>query len=336
MFTIMQQDPTAIRRSRWRHGKGEPILKILSIVTPCYNEEDGIAECYAACRQVMNELPGYDYEHVFIDNCSQDRTVAILKDIAATDKRVKIIVNARNFGHARSPHHAMLEVKGDAVIPVLADLQTPPGIIPEMVRAWEDGYKVVVAVRNNAGAGAPLVALARKGFYRLIRKISKIEQIQNYMGYGLYDRCVMDVMRTLYEPEPYFRGLIPEIGFDRKVVEYHQPERLHGSSRHNLFDLIDYALMGITTYSKAPMRMMTVTGFIVACLSLAFGFLYLLAKMLFWNSIPFGIAPILIAVFLLGSVQLLALGLLGEYVGVLLQYTRRFPLVVEKERVNFD
>jgi glycosyltransferase involved in cell wall biosynthesis len=311
-------------------------LKTLSIVTPCYNEEAGIAECYEACRKVMSELPGYAYEHVFIDNCSGDRTVAILKEIAASDKRVKIIVNARNFGHARSPHHAMLQVNGDAVIPVVADLQTPPALIPEMVRAWEDGYKVVVAVRTNAGAGSPLVALARKVFYGLIRKISKVEQIPNYMGYGLYDRRVMDVMRSLYEPDPYFRGLVPEIGFERKVVEYRQPERAHGTSKHSLFDLIDFALMGITTFSKAPMRLMTVTGFIAACLSLACGFLYLVAKVLFWSSIPVGIAPILIAVFLLGSVQLLALGLLGEYVGVLLQYARKFPLVVEKERINFD
>ncbi|MCW2283766.1 glycosyltransferase involved in cell wall biosynthesis [Rhodoblastus acidophilus] len=311
-------------------------MKTLSLVTPCYNEEAGIAECYEACRNIMSELPGYAYEHVFIDNCSGDRTVAILKEIAARDKRVKIIVNARNFGHARSPHHAMLQVDGDAVIPVLADLQTPPALIPEMVRAWEEGYKVVVAVRENAGAGSPPVALARKLFYSLIRKISNVEQIPNYIGYGLYDRRVMDVMRTLYEPDPYFRGLVPEIGFERKVVAYHQPERKHGTSRHSIFDLVDYALTGITTFSKAPMRLMTVVGFVAACLSFAFGFLYLIAKLLFWSSIPFGVAPILIAVFMLGSIQLLALGLLGEYVGVLLQYARRFPLVVEKERVNFD
>jgi len=311
-------------------------MKTLSIVTPCYNEEAGIAECYEACRAIMSELPGYAYEHVFIDNCSQDRTVAILKEIAVRDKRVKIIVNARNFGHARSPHHAMLEVNGDAVIPVLADLQTPPALIPEMVRAWEEGFKIVVAVRENEGAGSPPLALARKLFYGLIRRISKVEQIPNYMGYGLYDRRVMDVMRTLYEPDPYFRGLVPEIGFERKVVVYHQPDRKHGVSRHSIFDLVDYALTGITTFSKAPMRLMTVVGFVAACLSFAFGFLYLIAKVLFWSSIPFGIAPILIAVFMLGSIQLLALGLMGEYVAVLLQYARRFPLVVEKERINFD
>ncbi|MBB4198648.1 hypothetical protein CCR94_19375 [Rhodoblastus sphagnicola] len=311
-------------------------MKTISIVTPCYNEEAGIAECHEACRKVMeSELSNYAYEHIFIDNCSTDRTVAILKEIAARDKRVKIIVNARNFGPQRSPHHATLQAGGDAVTTVLADLQTPPSILPAMVRQWEAGYKAVIAVRRGATEGF-FIGLARKTFYALIKRLSKIEQIPNFMGYGLYDRQFMDVVRTLYEPEPYFRGLVSEIGFERAIVEYDQPERKHGKSRHSLFDLIDFALIGLTTFSKAPMRLMTVIGFVVAGLSLLSAFVYLCVKLLFWSQVPIGVTPILLATFFLGAVQLLALGLLGEYVGLLLQYARGFPLVVEKERVNFD
>ena len=310
--------------------------KTISVVTPCFNEEAGIAECYEAVKRVFEmEMPDFDREHIFIDNCSGDRTVAILKEIAARDHAVKIIVNARNFGHARSPHHAILESRGDAVTPVLADLQTPPSILPEMAARWRDGFKVVVAVRKDTGEGF-VARKVRSLFYSVIQRLSKVEQIPNFMGYGLYDRQVVDVMRTLYDPEPYFRGLVPEIGFARAVVEYAQPERRHGKSRHSLMDLVDLALVALSIYSKAPMRVMTLIGAATAALSLLAGFVYFIVKLLYWDSIPLGVAPLLLATLLLGAIQLVALGLLGEYVVLLLQYARRFPLVVERERINFD
>jgi polyisoprenyl-phosphate glycosyltransferase len=311
-------------------------MKKISLVTPCYNEEAGIAECYETCRKIIeNQLTNYAHEHIFIDNCSSDRTVEILKDIAARDRRVKIIVNARNFGAGRSPYHGLMQTTGDAVAPVLADLQTPPSLLPEMVRKWEEGYKVVVAVRRNS-AEKGLLPLARRAFYSTIKRISKVEQIPNYIGFGLYDHEVIEILRSLNEPDPYIRGLIPEIGFERAVVEYDQPQRTHGLSRNSLMDLIDVALLGLTTYSKVPMRLLTIAGFTVATLSLVAGLIYLCLKLLFWSYIPFGITPILLATLFFGSVQLLALGLLGEYVALLLQYARRFPVVVEKERINFD
>lgn len=311
-------------------------MKKISLVTPCYNEEAGIAECYETCRRIVEtELPNYAYEHIFIDNCSADRTVDILKQIAARDRRVKIIVNSRNFGAGRSPYHGIMQATGDAIVPVLADLQTPPSLLPEMVRKWEEGYKVVVAVRRNT-AETGVLPLARRAFYAIIKRISKIEQIPNYIGFGLYDREVIEILRSLQEPDPYFRGLIPEIGFERAVVEYDQPHRMYGFSRNSMMDLIDVALLGLTTYSKAPMRLLTIMGFTVALLSLVAGFVYLCLKLLFWSHVPFGITPILLTTLFFGSVQLLALGLLGEYVGLLLQYARRFPVVLEKERVNFD
>ncbi len=312
------------------------MTKTISIVTPCYNEEGGIAECYAAVRKIFDEQLGhYNREHIFIDNCSTDGTVSILREIAARDPGVKIIINARNFGPERSPHHAVLQATGDAVTGVLADLQTPPSILPEMVARWEAGFKVVVAVRRGSREGF-VARAARSAYYKLIRRMSKVEQIPNYMGYGLYDRKVIDVMRTLYEPHPYFRGMIPEIGFERAVVEYFQPDRRHGRSRNSLSDLLDVAFVGLSTHSKAPMRAMTMTGVVVASISLIVGFVYLILKLLYWDRIPIGITPLLVATFFLGAVQLLALGLIGEYISLLLQYARRFPLVVEKERVNFD
>jgi glycosyltransferase involved in cell wall biosynthesis len=309
---------------------------VLSIVTPCYNEEAGITDCYEAVRAVMEaELPEFGYEHIFIDNCSEDRTVTLLRAIAATDKRVKIIVNSRNFGPARSPFHAFLESKGDATIPVLADLQTPPALIPKMVRLWLQGAKVVIAVKRR-GDERMVWGFARAAYYKIMKSLSKIEQIPNFVGFGLYDRCVVDAMRGLKEPEPYFRGLVMEVGFERATVEYDQPPRRYGRSSYNLFSLADYALVGLSSYSRAPLRLMTFLGFFVSMLSFIVGLVYLIIKLVFWNSLPIGVAPVLISIFFLGSIQLFALGVVGEYIGLLLNYSRQFPLVIEKERINFD
>ena len=311
-------------------------MTLLSILTPCYNEEGGIEACYEAVRAVMDgQLADYDYEHVFIDNCSQDRTVDILRAIAARDKRVKVIVNARNFGPSRSSFHGTLETRGDATIPVFADLQTPPALIPEMVRLWREGAKMVVAVKRGSKEGVVLRA-GRALYYSLIKKLSKVEQIPNFVGYGLYDRCVIDVLRGLNEPEPYFRGLVMEIGFKRAMIEYDQPARRTGKSSYNLFSLADYALIGLSSYSRAPLRLMTFLGFAAAMLSFLAGFVYLVIKLLFWYSLPVGVAPVLIAIFFLSSIQLFALGVVGEYIGLLLNYSRKFPLVIEGERINFD
>ncbi len=307
----------------------------LSIVTPCYNEEAGIVACYEGVRATMEaELPDIEYEHIFIDNASQDATVERLRTVAARDARVKVIVNARNFGPARSPFHAFRQTTGDAVIPMMADLQTPPSLIPQMVRLWRGGAKVVIAVKKPMPEGLALRA-SRAIFYGLMKRLSKVEQVPHYMGYGLYDRCVVDALRGLNEPEPYFRGLVMEVGFTRAFIEYEQPPRRHGRSSYNFFSLADYALVGLSSYSRAPLRLMTFLGFAVSMLSFLAGLVYLAIKLMFWYSLPVGIAPVLIAVFFLGSIQLFALGVVGEYIGLLLNYARNFPLVIEKERINF-
>jgi len=310
--------------------------KTISILTPCYNEEPGIAECHRQIRELFaTRLTGYDYEHVFIDNCSVDGTVAILKAIAAGDRRVKIIVNSRNFGAARSSFHGFLETRGNAVIPVLADLQTPPGIIPELVAKWEEGCRMVVAVRTGAEEGW-FIRHCRRAFYRLMTRFSGVQQIPNFIGFGLYDAAVVQVMRDLQEPDPYFRGLVCEIGFEKEFVEYHQPPRRHGKSSYTFLSLLDYAVLGLTSYSKVPLRIMTIVGVTLSALSMLVALSYLVIKLVRWETFELGLAPLLIGTFFFASVQLLFVGLIGEYVGAIYAQVKGRPLVVERERVNFD
>jgi len=311
-------------------------MQTLSIMTPCYNEEAGIERCYEAVREVMrSQLPQFQYEHVFIDNCSTDSTVAKLRAIAARDPAVRIIVNARNFGPARSGHHGFLQTSGDAVIPMVADLQTPPALIPELVAQWQAGKKVVLAVKRSSAPASFVLRQCRRIYYTLMERFSKVEHLPGFEGYGLYDRDVVEVIRSLREPEPYFRGLIMEVGFERTVVWYDQPPRRTGKSSYNFSSLAEFALLGMSISTRAPLRMMTLIGMIVALGSLLVGFIYLGLKLAFWDSLPVGVAPVVIAVFFLGAVQLFALGIIGEYIGLLLNYTRNFPLVIERERINF-
>lgn len=305
-------------------------------MTPCYNEEAGIRECYQKIKDLFDQyLPEYEREHLFIDNSSSDKTVSILKSIASEDRHVKIIVNSRNFGLSRSPYHGMLQVSGDAVIPVVADLQTPPETILEFVRQWENGYKIVIGVRR--AMTEPFVTrMLRNTFYNVIGKLSKVEQIQHFIGFCLIDKVALDVLRSLHDPDPYFRGQLSEIGFEKAFVTYDQPPRKHGKSRHSFFDLFELAMLGLTTYSKVPIRLLTFGGVVLAGLSLLGGLFYLVLKLLFWDWFPGGVAPLVIGMFFFSAINLLALGLVGEYVLLVFQYTRNFPLVVELERINFD
>lgn len=313
-----------------------PRRKKISIMTPCFNEEAGIKECYERVKEVFDtQLQGYDYEHLFIDNCSSDSTVAILKGIAAYDSNVKIIVNSRNFGLSRSPYHGKLQMTGDAVIPMVADLQTPPTLIPEFVHKWEAGYLMVLGIRVGMDEGL-IIRFARNLFYRIIKKLSDIEQIEHFIGFGLFDKKIIQILKDLDDATPYFRGIISEIGFEKAFVEYCQPPRRYGKSRHSFFDLLELAILGLTSYSKAPLRMMTVLGVSLSALSLFVSLGYLLAKLLFWDSFNLGLAPLVIGLFFFASIQLTCIGLLGEYIGIIFEKVRRRPLVIEKERVNFE
>ncbi len=308
--------------------------KLISIVTPCYNEEANIDELYQRIVGVMSHLD-YDYEHIFIDNCSTDGSIAKLRELAAQDKRVKLILNARNFGHIRSPYHALLQARGDACVLIASDLQDPPEMIEEFVKKWEQGFKTVLAVKPESEESR-MMFLLRRAYYRFITRISEVPLVQNATGAGLFDRVVLDILKKIDDPYPYFRGLLCEIGFPIATVPFKQPRRQRGITKNNFYTLYDIAMLGITNHSKVPLRLMVMGGGLLAGLSLLIAFGFLVAKLLFWNSFQMGIAPLLISLFFFSSIQILFLGMLGEYLGSVHTQMRNMPLVVESERVNFD
>jgi glycosyltransferase involved in cell wall biosynthesis len=309
--------------------------KLISIVSPCYNEEENVSELYERVKKVMSTLAEYEYEHIFIDNASKDRTVDILRQIAGRDTNVKVIVNARNFGHIRSPYYALLQARGDAVISIVADLQDPPELITTFVKKWEAGYRIVVGVKEKSEE-APLFFAVRKFYYNVIGRLSEINLIKNFTGFGLYDRKVVEILRQIDDPYPYFRGLICDIGFERAEIPYIQPIRRRGFTKNNFYTLYDIAILGITNHSKVPLRLATMSGFLLAFLSLLVACGYFIYKVIFWNSFTVGIAPLVIGLFFFGSVQLFFIGIIGEYIGSIHTQVLKRPLVVEKERINFD
>jgi glycosyltransferase involved in cell wall biosynthesis len=315
-------------------GLGQNI-KSISIVTGCFNEEGNVRELYERVRAAMSSLSRYRYEHIFIDNASRDRTVAILKEIAATDKNVKIIVNARNFGHIRSPMHALYQASGDAVIGVVADLQDPPELIPDLIGEWEKGTPIVIAVKQSSGEN-PVMFWIRKRFYRLVNRLSNTETYENFTGFGLYDRKVVDVIKSINDPYPYFRGLIAEIGLPHAEITYHQPARKHGVTKNNFYTLYDMAMLAITNLSRVPLRFVTFTGFACAFGCLLVSLFYLAYKLLYWDRFTMGVAPLVIGIFFFASIQLASIGILGEYIGSVLTQVQRRPYVIERERVNFE
>jgi glycosyltransferase involved in cell wall biosynthesis len=309
--------------------------KKITIMTPCYNEEAGVEECYLGVKSFfVEQLTEYDYEHLFIDNCSQDNTVGILREIAAVDTNVKVIVNSRNFGPNHSPYYAILESSGDAVIPIVADLQTPVATIREFVRLWEQGFDMVLGIRTGMSE-AHWLRTARDVYYRIMSRLSNIEHYHGFIGFGLYDRKTIEVMRKLINPNPYFRRIISEIGFKKAFVDYIQPPRKHGKSRLSFPDLIDYAILGMVSCSKVPLRFMTMAGLLVSVVSILIGLGYLTMKLFYWDSFALGAAPMVIGMFFLAAVQIFCLGMIGEYVGVIFDHVRNRPLVIESERINF-
>jgi polyisoprenyl-phosphate glycosyltransferase len=310
-------------------------MKTISIMTPCYNEEANVQELYDRVKSVMTGLGRYRYEHIFIDNASKDRTVEVLKRIAARDTNVRIIVNARNFGHIRSPLYALYQASGDAVISIVADLQDPPEMIPDLIREWENGNSMVLAIKR-ASEENPLMFWVRKKYYRLVSRLSSIDTFENFTGFGLYDRRVVDLVKSFDDPYPYFRGMIAEIGLPHKTIPYDQPVRKRGITKNNFYTLYDMAMLGITNHSKVPLRLAVFAGCGIGLASFLMAFGYLIYKLLFWNNFQVGMAPIVIGIFFLGAVQLFFIGILGEYIGSIYTQVLKRPLVIERERINFD
>jgi glycosyltransferase involved in cell wall biosynthesis len=309
-------------------------IRTVTVLTPCYNEAENVRALYERVRAVFLSLGEYHYEHIFIDNASTDETVSILRAIAAQDGNVKVIVNTRNFGHVRSPYHALLQCRGDAVIGMAADLQDPPELIPAFLAKWRDGYKVVLGVKSASEESSSMFAIRRLG-YGVIDLLSEVKQIRNSTGFGLYDQAFVSVLRHLPDPYPYFRGIVAELGFQYATVPYTQPQRTRGITKNNLYMLYDLGVQGIVNHSKIPLRLATIIGFCSSVVTLVAAFVYFWMKMLFWYNLPIGIAPLIIGLFGVASVQLFFLGVLGEYVGSIHTQVRNRPLVIERERINF-
>jgi len=313
----------------------EDVPKTISIVTPCFNEQDNVRELYERVRAVMGHIGRFDYEHIFIDNASRDKTAAILKALAFSDRRVKVIINSRNFGHLRSPMHAMFQASGDAVILLFSDLQDPPELIEQMIEKWEEGIPVVLGIKNTSEENG-LMFWIRTRYYRLVNRLADLETYENFTGFGLYDRRVMEIVRSFNDPYPYFRGMIAEIGLPHFKLFYNQKRRMRGITKNNFYTLWDLAMLGITNFSKVPLRLLTFLGFGCALMCILISFGYTFYKLLFWNRFSVGIAPLVIGIFFIASVQLMCLGILGEYIGAIHTQVLHRPLVTEKERINFE
>lgn len=309
--------------------------RLITVVTPCFNEAGNVRPLYEAVRAQFDKLPGVRYEHVFIDNDSHDETRAVLRRLCAGNRHVKAIFNARNFGTIRSGIHVLLQVRGDAVIGIACDFQDPPDLIPTLVAEWQNGAKVVLGVKATV-AERGWRKWARARYYKILAGIADAPVVQHTTGFGLFDRQVIEDIRRIDDPYPFFRGMLAEIGYPPVLIPYHQPERRSGKSSYNLFSYIDHAFIGITAHSRVPLRLATLTGLLLSGLSLLVGMGYLVAKLLFWNSFSLGIAPVLVGFFLVTSVQLVFIGMLGEYIGVIFTHVRRLPHVFELERINFD
>jgi len=315
-------------------------VPLLSVVSGCFNEVENVEDLCSQVAAVIDGLPPrngepYTHEHILIDNASTDGTVEVLRRICAEDTRVRVIVNTRNFGHIRSPYHALLQARGEAVIGLASDLQDPPGMIPQLVARWEAGYKVVVGVKEESLEKRSLF-FVRGLFYKLIDRLSEVPLVRNFTGFGLYDRIVIDKLREVDDPYPYFRGLICDLGYARAEIPYAQPARKRGITKNNFYTLYDLAMLGITNHSKVPLRLAAMAGFALSIVALLVAVVYLILKLAMWSTFNLGLAPLVIGVYFFGSVQLFFIGILGEYIGSIHTQVYHRPLVIEKERINFD
>lgn len=310
-------------------------MKKISVLIPCYNEEENVEPISQAVIETLTrDCPAYDYELVFIDNDSRDRTREILRRLCSGNPRIRAIFNARNFGQFNSPYYGMLQCTGDCVISMVADFQDPVELIPQYVREWENGYKIVIGIKTGSKEN-PVMYFLRSCYYKLIRKLSDVEQIEHFTGSGLYDRDFINVLRSLDDPTPFLRGIVAELGYRRKEIPYIQPERRAGKTHNNFYRLYDAAMLSFTSYTKVGLRVATFFGSICAGISMLIALAYLIMKLIHWYDFSAGMAPMLIGMLFLGSVQIFFIGLVGEYILSINSRVMKRPLVVEEERINF-
>ena len=311
-------------------------MKKISIVVPCFNEEENVVPMADAIREEFKKnLSSYEYEIIFIDNDSKDNTRELIRELCNSDKGIKGIFNAKNFGQFNSPYYGMLQSTGDATVLMAADFQDPVEMIPKYVAAWEEGYKIAIGIKKSSQENKIMYYL-RSLYYKTIKKLSEVEQIEHFTGFGLYDKAFINVMRNLDDPVPFLRGIVAELGFRRKEIPYEQPQRRAGITSNNLYRLYDAAMLSITAYTKVGLRLATFAGVILSGISMLIAVVYLILKLVYWDRFPAGMAPILIGMLFLGSIQIFFIGLIGEYILTINQRVMKRPLVVEEERINFD
>lgn len=311
-------------------------MKKISIMIPCYNEEENVGPISQAVVDIVTkELPQYDYELLFIDNCSQDNTQVLLREICRNNPKIRAIFNARNFGQFNSPFYGMCQTTGDCTVTMCCDFQDPVEMIPKMVKEWENGYKIVSCIKS-ASKENRFMRFLRTCYYKLIRKMSDVEQIEHFTGFGLYDKSFINVLRDLDDPAPFLRGIVAELGYKRTELEYTQEQRRAGKTHNNWYSLYDAAMLSFTSYTKVGLRIATIMGFLFSVISIVFAIIYLVLKLLYWERFPAGTAPILLGVFVFGSVQLFFIGLVGEYIMNINTRVMKRPLVIEEERINFE
>lgn len=311
-------------------------MKKISVLVPTYNEEDNVIPLSEAIINIFkSNLPQYDYEIVFIDNYSRDKTRVRIVELCSFNKKIKAIFNAKNFGQLRSPFYGLTHTSGDCTILMCADFQDPVNMITDFIKEWENGYRIVIGIKNTSEE-SKLMYFLRTCYYRLISKIAEVDHISHFTGFGLYDKAFIDVLKNLDDSIPYFRGIVAELGFERKEILYDQAKRRNGKTKNNWYSLYDIGMLGITSYSKILMRVATILGFSVAILSFLVSLIYLILKLIYWNYFPLGTSPIIISIFFLGSIQLFFIGILGEYILNINARVMKRPLVVEEKRLNYD
>ena len=305
----------------------------ISIVTPTFNEIENIEKL---CVEIKNEITKIkcDYEHIIIDNSSTDGTIEKIKNLASKDKNIKVIINSKNYGHIKSPFYGILQTTGDACILMASDFQDPIELIPKYIKKWKEGSKIVLGEKISSDENNFLFSL-RKLFYGFLNKISETKLSQNTTGSGIFDKSIIDKLKKINDPYPYFRGLLNEIGEKISTIEFSQPKRFAGVTKNNFFTLYDIGMLGIVKHSRMPLRFMILIGFLSSLISFGIALFYFIYKLLFWNSFELGIAPLVIGIFIFASIQILLIGIIGEYIGIILLHQRNMPLVIEKERINF-
>lgn len=311
-------------------------MKTISIVVPCYNEEENVEALADALREMFKKnLASYGYEIIFIDNDSKDKTREIIRKLCASDKGIKGIFNAKNFGQFNSPYYAMLQSTGDCTVLMAADFQDPVDMVPGFVKEWESGYKIVIGIKKSSQENKIMYWL-RGCYYKLIKKLSNVEQIEQFTGFGLYDKRFIEVLRNLDDPTPFLRGIVAELGFHRKEIPYEQPLRRAGKTSNNFYKLYDAAMLSFTSYTKVGLRLATIFGGFCSAASMVIAVVYLVMKLMYWDRFVAGMAPLLISMLFLGSVQIFFIGVVGEYILSINSRVMKRPLVVEEERINFE